>query len=358
MFGRMPAWRCPATAILLLAAALALAPARAQGIGGATNSPAAGGAEKTLPGQGKMDQFEDDLFGHNRTLDLQPPGVARIKRPVIPIPDERARQKQDAEKDWVFSTMNEMNSKPSMEEMLGMPEIGPDGREKKKLPAMEQYYNDLGKKNSPQNSSNSLGDALTMLWTVKQLSSTNGVNPLVFAFPAGDQSMLKTLLTMPDLNHADGGNASDGNDAADKSDSMAAAQAAAAADRSQKHFADGFKQLIGLEPSAPTTAPGTFGDATGTSFSSGPSGVFDPTPTPAAAPPATALAPSSLNPIAGAFAPAAAGGYHPFEAANGMPNANPAGISLQNTLPPPQPVSPVSAMPIDPFTAYFPKHTH
>lgn len=355
----MPAWRCPATAILLLAAALASASAWAQGLAAATNSPMAGGAEKTLPGQGKMDQFEDDLFGHNRTLDLHPPGaeIPRIKRPVITTPDDRTRQKLDAEKNWAFSAMNELNSKPSMEQMLGMPEIGPDGREKKKLPAMEQYYNDLGKKNSPQNSSNSLGDALTMLWTVKQLSSTNGINPLVFAFPAGDQSMLKTLMTMPDLNHQDSGNASDGNDPMDKSDSMAAAQVAAAADRSQKHFADGFKQLIGLEPSAPVVAPGSFGDGTGTSFSSGPSGIFNPTPAPVA-PPAAALAPSSLNPIAGAFAPPTAAGYQPFNAAASLPNANPAGIPFQNTPPPPPTVSPVSAMPIDPFTAYFPKHTH
>ncbi len=347
----MPAWRRPGTAILLLAAALGFGPARAQG---GTNSPAAGGAEKTLPGQGKMDQFEDDLFGHDRTLDLQPPAVARIKRPVITTPDERTRQKADAEKDWVFSTMNELNSKPSMEQMLGMPEIGPDGREKQKLPAMEQYYNDLGKKNSP--ASNGFGDALTMLWTVKQLSSTNGINPMVFAFPAGDQSMLKTLMTMPDLNHPDGGSGSDGDDSPDRSDSMAAAQTAAAADRSQKHFADNFKQLIGLEPSAPAGAPGSFGDATGTSFSPGSTGVFNPMPTPAA-PAAAALPPSSLNPIAGAFAPPT-GGYHPFDATSGMPNANPAGISFQNTPAPPQPVSPVSAMPIDPFTAYFPKHTH
>jgi hypothetical protein len=346
-------WRLPATAVLLLVAALGCATARAQGGASATNSPAANGAEKSLPGQGGMDQFENDLFGRNRTVHIQAPGTETplILRPVITAPSERTKLKLDAQKNWAFSGMNELNTPPTLENLLGMPELGPDGLEKPKLPAMDQFYDDLGKKTPT--TSNQLGDAMTMLWTVKRLSGTNPVNPMVFAFPAGDQSMLKTIMTMPDLTHPSDDTASGGNDSSDMSDSMAAAQAAAAADRGQRHFADSFKQLLGMEPSAPAGAPSSFGDNNSSMFSPTPSAVYNPTPMPVAAP----LTPSSLNPVAGAFNPGG-GGYHPFDAVTGAPTANAAGIPFSSTPAAPQPVNPVSAIPIDPFTAYFPKRTH
>jgi hypothetical protein len=347
------------SAVLLLALALGLGTARAQSGAGATNATVSGGAEQPLPGQGRVDQFESDIFGPNRRLDLQAPGtdipLIRRPNPLLTRPDEDTKQKLDAQKNWVFSGMHDLNSKPTLEQMLGMPELGPDGMVKPKLTAMEQYYDDLGK--GRLSSSNQAGDAMTMLWTVKQLSSTNPVNPMVFAFPAGDQSLLKTIMTMPSLNHPDGETASDGNASPDTPDSMEAAQAAAAADRTQKHFADGFKQLLGLGPSAPSGAPASFGDNNNNSslFSPTAAGVYNPTPTPVAAP----MTPSSMGPVTGAFNPAPSGGYHPFDVVTGSPAANAAGISFGNTpAPPAQPTSPVSALPIDPFTAYFPKHTH
>jgi hypothetical protein len=353
MLCKISIWRLPATTVLLLVVALGCVTARAQGGAGATNSPAAGGAEKPLPGQGRIDQFEDDLFGRNRTVTIENPGIKTplIQRPVITPPDERTRQKLDAQKNWAFSGMHELNTTPTLENLLGMPELGPDGLEKPKLSAMEQYYDDLGKKNPT--TSNQLGDAMTMLWTVKQLSGTNPVNPMVFAFPAGDQSMLKTLMTMPDLTHPSDESAAGGNDSPDVSDSMAAAQAAAAAGREQRHLADSFKQLLGMEPSAPAGAPSSFGDNTGSMLSPTPSAVYNPTPAASVAAP---LTPSSLNPVTGAFNPG--GGYHPFDAVTGAPTVNAAGIPFSSTPAAPQPVNPVSAIPIDPFTAYFPKHTH
>jgi hypothetical protein len=353
MLSKISIWKRPAPAILLLVAALGFATARAQSGAGTTNSRASGGAEKPLPGEGRLDQFESDLFGPNRTLNLRVPGTDKpaIQRSVLTRPDERTRQHLDAQKNWAFSGMNDLNSAPTLEQLLGMPELGPDGLEKPKVSAMEQYYNDLG--NRSGSASNQLGDAMKMLWSVKQLSSTNPVNPMTFAFPAGDRSMLRTFMTTPDLNHPGGETAAEGNGSSDVSGSMAAAHAAAAADREQKHYADGFKQLLGLEPSRPMGAPASFGDSTGSLFSPAPAPVYNPAPAPVAAP----LTPSSLNPVTSAFNPGG-GSFHPFDAVTGTPTVNAAGMPFSSTPAAlPQPTSPVSAIPIDPFTAYFPKHT-
>ena len=133
---------------LLLAAALGFGPARSprrDQFPGRT-----GWRGKTLPGQGKMDQFEeDDLFGHDRTLDLQPPRQSQESNGRSSPRTGRALRgkKRTRKRTGCFSTMNELNSKPSMgRRCWACRKSGRTAGKSKKLPAMEQYYNDLGKR--------------------------------------------------------------------------------------------------------------------------------------------------------------------------------------------------------------------
>jgi hypothetical protein len=339
-------WKRPAMAGLLLCSALVFATAQAQ-----TNSTATRGAEKPLPGQGKMEIFEDELFGNHQPIDMALPGVpdlTRRQRVLVTQPDARAKEKMDAEKNWVFSGINQLNSPPKAEDLLGMPDLGPDGLEKPKPSAMEEYYDGLG--GGRQMGSNQLGDVMSMMLTMKQLTGTNGLNPMVFAFPAGDQSMLKTIMLMPDMNHS-GGEAAGAEDSTAAPDTMAAAGVAASADREQKRHQDIFKQLLEGGPSAPASYSGL------NSYSSSQpdsTTTYAPSYSPVTAP----FTPSSLSPVTAGFTPPAGGGYHPYDPGSAAPAANPGGMSYEAARAVlMQPSKPVMQPPVlDPFAQNFPKH--
>jgi hypothetical protein len=344
-------------AVLLLSAAAVLTKAQAQGDAkpagggglGATNFPTAGAAEKTLPGQGMMDRLQDDVFGTHKPMDMSPPGVPdltrRIQLPPAATPDERAREKMDAQKNWVFSGINELNSMPKPEDLLGMPELGPDGREKPRQSAMEKYYDGLGGRPSV---SNQVPDIMTMLWTVKQLSGTNSLSPLIFAIPAGDPALMKSLMLLPELNPATGATAAP-DDSAPPPDSVAAAAAAAAADRDLKRRQDTFRQILGTDPDAPAS----FGGG-GTFTPSQPvaAPVFNPGYTPVSAP----FTPSSLSPVTAGFTPTAAGGYHPYDAGFAAPATSAGAAGYDNSRASPlQSSRDAQPFALDPFAANFPK---
>ena len=348
-------------ALLLLSAAVftqAQAPSDAKPAGGgslgATNFRTAGAAAKTVPGQGMMDRLQDDIFGTHKPMNISPPGVPDLtphrQLQLAPPPDERAREKMDAQKNWVFSGINELNSAPTPEVLLGMPERGPDGLEKPRLSAMEKYYNGLdGDKSSI---SNKMPDLATMLWTVKQLSGTNSLSPLIIAFPNGDPALMKSLMMLPQLNPAAGNTAAPDN-AASPSDSMAAAAAAAAADRDSKQRLDKFRQILGVSPDAPAGAQTSFTGG-GTFTPSQP--VTAPVFNPGYAPVSATFTPSSLNPVMTGFTPAAAGGYHPYNNGFAAPVMSAGAASYGNSQTPVmQPSRETQPFPLDPFAANFPK---
>jgi hypothetical protein len=339
-------WKRLPLAALLMALAVNCPRAQAQGV--LTNS-SSGGAEKPLPGNGRMDQIEQDIFGAHKRVNLDLPSLPGQKRRKLPPPfDPNAREKIDAQKNWMFSDMNELNSPHRPEDILGLSDLGPDGVMKPKLSAMERFYNGLGDRQ--QASSNQLADVLSMVWTVKQLSGTNSMNPMVFAFPTGDRSMLKTLMTMPDSDHSDGATAG-ADDFSDVSDAMIAAQSAAAADRDKKRHEDTFRQLLGLPPSTPTGAPSLFSPG-GSSYSPLGTGVYNPAYSPETAP----LTPSSLSPVPGASAPPVAStSYHPYNVGLAAP-VSPGGTSYVNDRDLySQPANTIQTAPLDPFTQNFPK---
>ncbi len=342
-----------AALLLLWAAGFALAQGDAKPAG--TNSSISGGAEKTVPGQGAMDKFQDSIFGTHKPMDVSLPEVPDLtphQRPQItPPPDERAKQRMDARRNWVFSGMNDLNSQqPSTQELMGMPELGPDGREKPRLSAMEKYYNGLdGDKSSI---SNKMPDLATMMWTVKQLSGTNSLSPLIFAFPNGDPALLKNLMMLPQMNPVSG-DITTPDDSVSPPDSVTAAAAAAAADRDQKRHRDTFKQMLGIGPEAPGGAPASFGSAGNfaPARAAAPSG-FNPSYAPVTAP----YTPNSLSPVTTGFTPATASSYHPYDPGFAVSPANPAGINVQNDRTSfSQPSRALQPPPLDPYTANFPK---
>jgi hypothetical protein len=352
-------WKRLAMAALLLSAAAGLAKAQAQtdakppggGSTGATNFRTAGGAEKPVPGQGRMDKFEDEFFGSHKPMDLTPPGMdapePHRRLLVVPPPDARTKEKMDAQKNWVFSGMNELNSPTQPEELLGLSEPGPDGLEKPRLSAMEKYFNSLD--GTRPAGSNQTEDVLTLMWTVKQLAGTNSLSPLIFAFPGGDQSLMKTLLVLPELNRADGDTAAS-DDSSRPSDAMAAAAAAAASDRDQKRHHDAFRQMLGMDPPAPASPGGM------TSFMPS-QPVVAPLYNPSYVTAAVPVTPSSLSPVAPGFTPVTAGSYNPFNAGIAAPATGPG--SMNNPTARPSFTQPSRSLPppgLDPFVEYFPKH--
>jgi hypothetical protein len=358
MVSAFSTWKRLIMAALLLLSATEFTMAQGQDVAppaeggslGATNFSVTGGAEKTLPGQGRMEKFEDDLFGTHKPMDVSLPSVPdltpRRQMPMTPAPDAREREKMDAQKNWMFSGMNELNSTKTPEELMGMPELGPDGREKPRLSAMEKYYDSLG--GGRAGASNKMPDSLTMMWAMKQLSGTNSLSPLIFALPGGDQALMKNLMTLQGINQAAGDTAAR-DDSTSTSAAIAgtsAAAAAASADREQKRRQDTFKEILGLDPAAPASFSGM------NSFT-----PIQPVATPMyipGSPPATApFTTSSLSPVTTGFTPAAVGSYHPSDAGLAGPAA---GLNYQSVraLEPP-PSRPLPPPALDPFAENFPK---
>lgn len=56
---------------------------------------------------------------------------------------KRAKELLERRRDWVFMTPEDLLGAPTVEEILKLPEYGPDSLQKKDLPAMERYYQSL-----------------------------------------------------------------------------------------------------------------------------------------------------------------------------------------------------------------------
>jgi hypothetical protein len=260
----------------------------------------------------------------------------------------------DENKNWAFSTLNDLNSPPTPEEMLGIPELGPDGRPKPKLSAMEKYYQSLD--SSGQAVSNEMLDVMTMIWDLKQLNGSNGVNPMIFAFPGGEQAMMKNMMLPPLSGHEPGdkGAGEDSISATDGAAPDAAAATAAATEREQDRRLNNFKQLLDGGTAAPVGSPDTFGNINGfLNQQPDAAAAYNPGYTPAA-PVSATYNPSALSPVMGGFTPAASG-YQPSTSGFNTPMLGPGGLdsATRNVLTQaPETTLPAS---LDPFKANFPK---
>ena len=67
------------------------------------------------------------------------------------IQSKRVKELLDRRKNWVFTRPEDLLAEPTLEEILRAPEFGKDGREKKPVPALEQYYERLATKRPAAN---------------------------------------------------------------------------------------------------------------------------------------------------------------------------------------------------------------
>jgi hypothetical protein len=63
-----------------------------------------------------------------------------------PIQSKRVKELLERRKNWAFVSPEDLVGAPTVEEVLKTPQIGPDGQEKKELPAVERYYRRLSNK--------------------------------------------------------------------------------------------------------------------------------------------------------------------------------------------------------------------
>ena len=111
-----------------------------------TNSP----QQLTIKKDG-LKELGDDLY---KTLPGFTPqssldGIA-APLPPNPVPSaaqtKRAKELLERQKNWVFMRPEDLLAVPSLEEILNAHEYGADGREKKKVPTFEQYYERIATK--------------------------------------------------------------------------------------------------------------------------------------------------------------------------------------------------------------------
>ena len=342
-----------ATAALLLAAGLCAISARAQGSDATAPASAPAKADASAPpaaaGNSTLREIREELlgpltpYGPKATMDRimsAPPERPAAFQP--PPEDARTRELRRNKSEWVFSDLNELNTPPTLESMVGLPDYGADGRDKNKLSPTERYFLELEtKRGGGSNYANGFKNTLPGEFG---FSGSNSMNSLMFLSP-GMNGLMGDLGGSSNSavadNHVPGGGFADSAPAVDK---------AALAD--QKQRLDDFKRLLssdspGFSPAspAPTGASSRFSDLLNFGAPAVPSGV------PAVAPVAS---PANLSPALGSLNSASPGYRSSLNVAPPTASAIPGSTRLTSLPPPPPPPKPVS---LDPFKDNAPKRS-
>ena len=301
-----------------------------------TNTPA------TPVHRGALEQIKSELF---EPLDPYSPRNAvrnlldRPNRPfqrITPPLDEKTRQKMDQDRNWMINGMNELNSPPKPEDLLGLPDYGPDGRDKNSLSPVEKYYQSL--EPGSKRATNRADSISEIMWNLKQLSGTNGFSSMGAYLP-DEQDLLKGNLLPP---AADSDSSRKDSGSAQNFKGVREAAASEAAEREQKKRLDDFKRLMDPSLPPPPVAPGSL---------DGYKNLLTPPTAPAASGFATAPAayqgalapaPEAISPYANLYAQPAA--------ANASWNVNP--NAARNLPEPPKPAVNTFG---DPFQINLPK---
>ena len=98
--------------------------------------------------RGGLRELEEDLykpllsFSPESSLDgVVAPPVRSAPGPRIQ--SKKVRQLLEAQRNWFLSNPEDLTTGPTVEEIFNLPEYGPDGKEKKKQPSVENYYERL-----------------------------------------------------------------------------------------------------------------------------------------------------------------------------------------------------------------------
>jgi hypothetical protein len=103
-----------------------------------------------------LKQLEEDLYKPVQSFAPESSLDGVVARPPRPstgpvIQSKRAKEQMERRKNWVFMSPEDLLAAPTAEEILNAPQFGPDGQEKKDLPAVERYYQRLATKRSGLN---------------------------------------------------------------------------------------------------------------------------------------------------------------------------------------------------------------
>jgi hypothetical protein len=98
-----------------------------------------------------LKELEEDLYKSLRTFSSKSSldGVAAEPAPTPSgpvIPNKRVKELLERRKNWAFVNPKDLMNGPTAEDILKLPEYGPDGQEKKNQSLMGQYYEQLGAK--------------------------------------------------------------------------------------------------------------------------------------------------------------------------------------------------------------------
>jgi hypothetical protein len=98
-----------------------------------------------------LKELEEDLYKSMQTFapksSLDGVAAPPSRLPAGPvIPNKRVKELLERRKNWVFANPTDLMSEPTANELLKIPEYGPDGQEKKTPSLMEQYYEQLAAK--------------------------------------------------------------------------------------------------------------------------------------------------------------------------------------------------------------------
>ena len=118
-----------------------------------TNNLGTGRARQSRPGQDGLKQLEEDLFrpleGFSPKSSLDGVLIPPTPRPTAPVrQSKRAKELIEQRKNWVFMNPEDQTASGALEEMIQLPQLGPDGQEKKKLSPLEQFYKNLERQRS------------------------------------------------------------------------------------------------------------------------------------------------------------------------------------------------------------------
>ncbi len=131
-------------------------------------------------------------FSLNNSLDgaPAPPIPYQPNRQVIP--NKRQQEIMERRKEWIFMRPEDFTAAPTPEEMMNMPEYGPDGQEKKKLTPLERFFEDFGQKGKNSKASKE-SDTFGLKTGAANASGFGGQNDEDKSLPEGVRESAKKL---------------------------------------------------------------------------------------------------------------------------------------------------------------------
>jgi hypothetical protein len=144
------------------------------------------------PAPGNFKQVKEDLmrpFGslnpRNSALNFSDDLPMPQQRPQF-VPNKHAQELLDKRRNWAFTSYEDLNPQPTLQEAFGIKQFGADGKEKKTGSVVDKYYDSLGQKNLTGTNRYQAGVYNSEM---AEFYARNGFNPLGSSFQGSDPFM-------------------------------------------------------------------------------------------------------------------------------------------------------------------------